>query len=64
MAHGPGNQGPDRGTPRGAERSIAMDEADLVGLVAMEDVRAFEALYRAYYPRLRRFLRGMSCLKP
>ena len=36
-----------------------MDEVDLVGLVAMEDVRAFEALYRAYHPRLRRFLRGM-----
>ena len=44
---------------RQTDRSIAMDEADLVGLVAMEDVRAFEALYRAYYPRLRRFLRGM-----
>ena len=38
---------------------IAMDEVDLVGLVALEDVRAFEALYRAYHPRLRRFLRGM-----
>ena len=59
MAQGPGNEGPDRGSPRGAERCIAMDEADLIGLVAMEDMRAFEALYRAYYPRLRRFLRGM-----
>ena len=38
---------------------IPMDEVDLVGLVAVEDVRAFEALYRAYHPRLRRFLRGM-----
>ena len=52
-------EGPDGGTPRGTDRSIAMDEADLVGLVAMEDMRAFEALYRAYHPRLRRFLRGM-----
>src|SRR5690349_6431268 len=50
---------PHGGLPRGTDRSIAMDEADLVGLVAMEDVRAFEALYRAYHPRLRRFLRGM-----
>ena len=38
---------------------IPMDEVDLVALVAMEDTRAFEALYRAYHPRLRRFLRGM-----
>lgn len=47
---------------RGARRvatGIAMDEVDLVGLVAMEDVHAFEALYRAYHSRLRRFLRGM-----
>ena len=59
MAQAPGNEGLERGMPqRGADR-IAMDEVDLVGLVAMEDVRAFEALYRAYYPRLRRFLRGM-----
>lgn len=58
MAQAP-NPGPDSGMARGTDRSIAMDEADLVGLVAMEDVRAFEALYRAYHPRLRRFLRGM-----
>jgi RNA polymerase sigma factor (sigma-70 family) len=51
--------GPGSGVPRETDRSIAMDEVDLVGLVAMEDVRAFEALYRAYHPRLRRFLRGM-----
>ena len=51
--------GPGGGVPRETDRSIAMDEVDLVGLVAMEDVRAFEALYRAYHPRLRRFLRGM-----
>ena len=51
--------GPGGGAPRETDRSIAMDEVDLVGLVAMEDVRAFEALYRAYHPRLRRFLRGM-----
>jgi RNA polymerase sigma-70 factor (ECF subfamily) len=59
MAQAPRNEGLDHATPRGADRTIAMDEVDLVGLVAMEDVRAFEALYRAYYPRLRRFLGGM-----
>jgi RNA polymerase sigma factor (sigma-70 family) len=42
-----------------APQRIAMDDVDLIGLVAMEDMRAFEALYRAYAPRLRRFLRGM-----
>jgi len=41
------------------QNAIPMDEVDLIGLVAVEDVRAFEALYRAYHPRLRRFLRGM-----
>ena len=60
MAHVPGTgrqgRGGDRPPPAHA---IAMDEVDLIGLVATEDVRAFEALYRAYHPRLRRFLRGM-----
>ncbi|UHQ20793.1 sigma-70 family RNA polymerase sigma factor [Lysobacter sp. KIS68-7] len=41
------------------QKAIPMDEVDLIGLVAVEDVHAFEALYRAYHPRLRRFLRGM-----
>jgi RNA polymerase sigma-70 factor (ECF subfamily) len=36
--------------------SDAQDEVRLMGRVAMEDVAAFETLYRAYYPRLRRFL--------
>src|SRR6476469_7674478 len=40
-------------------RDGAIDEVRLMGLVAIEDVRAFETLYRAYYPRLTRFLRGM-----
>lgn len=59
MAQPSGTQGPREMNRREPDRTIAMDEADLVGLVAMEDVRAFEALYRAYHPRLRRFLRGM-----
>jgi RNA polymerase sigma factor (sigma-70 family) len=59
------SQPPQAGRPerneggRAPPPAIAMDEVDLVGLVAVEDVRAFEALYRAYHPRLRRFLRGM-----
>lgn len=36
-----------------------VDEAWLMGRVATEDAAAFEVLYRAYYPRLSRFLRGM-----
>jgi RNA polymerase sigma factor (sigma-70 family) len=36
-----------------------VDEAWLMGRVATEDTAAFEVLYRAYYPRLSRFLRGM-----
>ena len=57
MAQPPKAARPEHG--RKAPNAIAMDEVDLVSLVAMEDVRAFEALYRAYHPRLRRFLRGM-----
>ena len=58
MAQPPKAARPELG--RKAPNAIAMDEVDLVSLVAMEDVRAFEALYRAYHPRLRRFLRGMT----
>ena len=35
------------------------DDVRLMERVAMEDVAAFEIIYRAYYPRLERFLRGM-----
>jgi RNA polymerase sigma factor (sigma-70 family) len=35
-------------------------EACLVGRVAAGDRRAFEALYRAYFPRLTRFLQRMT----
>ena len=37
----------------------ARDEVRLMQRVADEDVAAFETIYRAYYPRLSRFLRGM-----
>jgi len=54
MAQPAGSTPRDRNAPIGA-----LDEVRLMGLVAIEDVGAFETLYRAYYPRLTRFLRGM-----
>ncbi|WP_460711198.1 RNA polymerase sigma factor [Lysobacter terrae] len=38
----------------------AVDEAALLGRVAAEEIDAFETLYRLYYPRLARFLHGMT----
>jgi len=35
---------------------VERDEVRLVGRIAAGDLRAFEALYRIYYPRLTRFL--------
>lgn len=46
---------PDAGGP-----SASLDEAALVVRVAAADRAAFETLYRAYYPRLRRFLERMT----
>jgi RNA polymerase sigma-70 factor (ECF subfamily) len=40
-------------------RSAAAEDVRLMARVALEDVRAFETVYRRYYPRLARFLRGM-----
>ena len=40
-------------------RAIALDEVRLMQRVALEDVAAFEAIYRSYHPRISRFLRGM-----
>ena len=36
--------------------SLALDETRLIARVASGDLRAFEQLYRLYYPRLTRFL--------
>ena len=45
------------GTPRRPRAQGAEgDEVCLVGRIARGDARAFEALYRAYHPRLARFL--------
>jgi RNA polymerase sigma factor (sigma-70 family) len=38
----------------------APDEIALIGKVAGGDMRAFEALFRRYYPRLRRFLEQLT----
>lgn len=42
----------------------AAGEACLVGRIAAGDRRAFEALYRAYFPRLGRFLQRMTRSAP
>ncbi len=44
---------------RQVDTSDLQDDVRLMGRVAMEDVAAFETIYRAYYPRLERFLQGM-----
>jgi RNA polymerase sigma-70 factor (ECF subfamily) len=50
---------PDAGHDPAAVRSPA-DEAALLGRIAQEEVAAFETLYRLYYPRLMRFLHGVT----
>ena len=40
-------------------RGADAEDVRLMARVALEDVRAFETVYRRYYPRLARFLRGM-----
>ena len=57
-----------RTTANGAQpvgRNVtALDEVALVSRVAGGDRDAFEALYRCYYPRLRRFLERMTQRPP
>ncbi len=43
-----------------APSPINADEAALIERVARNDLRAFEALYRSYFPRLTRFLERMT----
>jgi RNA polymerase sigma-70 factor (ECF subfamily) len=63
MVHGRSDAtGEDAATPRAA-RSVAgteQDEVRLLARVAGGDLRAFEALYRDYYPRLMRFLERVT----
>ena len=51
-----GQRGQAEGQSGAAPPSGAPDDAALVRRVASGDVRAFEALYRDYHPRLTRFL--------
>ncbi len=46
---------------RAASASVANEsDSRLIGLIAEGDRHAFEALYRGYFPRLTRFLNGMT----
>jgi RNA polymerase sigma-70 factor (ECF subfamily) len=42
-----------------ASRPDASEDAHLLALIVGKDLRAFEALYRAYHPRLARFLKNI-----
>ncbi len=53
---------PPRASP--ARRSTDEEDLDLIDRVSAGDVRAFEALYRAYHPRLTRFLSSMTARRP
>ncbi len=46
-----------QGEPAGPAPSDSADDAHLLVRIAGKDLRAFEELYRAYQPRLARFLR-------
>ena len=48
------------GAQKAGRSAVPLDEVALVGRVAGGDRQAFEALYRCYYPRLRRFLERVT----
>ena len=50
----------DRSRPPDARRPADAPEAALIARVAAGDLQAFEALYRAYHPRLSRFIGLMN----
>jgi RNA polymerase sigma factor (sigma-70 family) len=56
MHSGDGNAG----SPTPCASSIDANDARLIGQVANGDLRAFELLYRGYFPRLTRFLNRMT----
>jgi len=51
-----GRQGAARGTTGPTSQASSSDDARLLVRIAAKDLRAFEALYRDYHPRLTRFL--------
>ena len=48
------------GAPSGYRHRAVLDEVGLINRVAGKDRAAFEALYRGYHPRLRRFLERVT----
>jgi len=44
----------------GAQGSVGAEDLALIERVVLGDLRAFEALYRSYFPRLTRFLERMT----
>ena len=48
------------GAPGEYRQRAVLDEVDLINRVSGKDHAAFEALYRGYYPRLRRFLERVT----
>src|SRR5882724_7960425 len=55
-----GKQTTELGAKEEGRSAAQRDEVALVGLAAGGDAEAFEALYRCFYPRLRRFLERMT----
>lgn len=55
----PGSRSVAHGDPGPGVRPAAADDAQLLLRVSKGDLPAFEQLYRAYHPRLRRFLTNM-----
>ena len=49
-------QGQTDTEPGRAAQRVALDDARLLARISGGDLRAFEALYRTYHPRLTRFL--------
>lgn len=49
-------QGQTDAEPGTSAQRVALDDARLLARISGGDLRAFEALYRAYHPRLTRFL--------
>jgi len=50
----------EAGTASERRSRVALDEVELIHRVAARDGSAFEALYRGYYPRLRRFIERVT----
>jgi len=54
----------DRQRPPDPRRSTEAHDVALIGRIASGELAAFEAFYRAYHDRLRRFLGLMTSQQP